>query len=496
MSDLCSICCDKKVKITCFKCNFISCIDCNKTYFMCDDNAVEKEHCMSCRVIWTRSFLTTYFSKKFINDTLKKHREDILLKYEKSLLQNTQEELNNMKEKQKMKEELIVLTELYRYTKELSKYVNAYLRKFYKNHDPTLTYDVDFERFNNMSIELTKHNQELGDREFYLHERVKGNYTQTEERRQFIKHCPRNDCRGFLSNHWKCGICEYYICNLCHEEIGLSKKDEHQCKPENVQMAVIINKSCKSCPKCGVLIFKIDGCDQMWCTKCQTAFSWNTLQIQNGQVHNPHYYEYLASIGMNRDNIRRNDRCADNITSFDIMKFLTSKKIKYNDDLKNIDRAIIHNANVVIHRYNVNNTNKELQNKDLRFKYLNYEIDDAKFKWLLQKREKNIKKKNDIYTVYNSYNETLQTLFNNIITSETQKEYNDHISNIKSWRIWSNTEIEKINKIYDCRLPLILTTFIIADSLVQYENENKDISVILKEKIKKELFKQLPKRAI
>ena len=60
-------------------------------------------------------------------------------------------------------------------------------------------------------------------------------------------------------------------------------------------------KDTKKCPTCYSLIHKIDGCDQMWCTQCKTAFSWNTLKIEN-KVHNPHFYEYLRA---NNHNVPR-----------------------------------------------------------------------------------------------------------------------------------------------------------------------------------------------
>ena len=37
-----------------------------------------------------------------------------------------------------------------------------------------------------------------------------GRSTKTE-RKAFIKRCPADDCRGFLSSQWKCGLCE----NIC-----------------------------------------------------------------------------------------------------------------------------------------------------------------------------------------------------------------------------------------------------------------------------------------
>jgi hypothetical protein len=31
--------------------------------------------------------------------------------------------------------------------------------------------------------------------------------TRTNERSLFVRACPDEDCRGFLSSQWKCGIC-------------------------------------------------------------------------------------------------------------------------------------------------------------------------------------------------------------------------------------------------------------------------------------------------
>lgn len=119
------------------------------------------------------------------------------------------------------------------------------------------------------------------------------------QRREFIMKCANDTCRGFLSSNYKCGTCEKWTCTQCLVVIGTEKDASHICDPNTVETAKAIKSETRPCPKCGTRIFKIDGCDQMWCVMdgCGTAFSWNSGHVVTGTVHNPHYYEWLRRTG-------------------------------------------------------------------------------------------------------------------------------------------------------------------------------------------------------
>jgi hypothetical protein len=104
-----------------------------------------------------------------------------------------------------------------------------------------------------------------------------------------LRACPGAGCRGFLNEIGTCALCTLTVCLKCMEQ----KEDEHACNPETVATVALLVRDTKPCPTCHAPISKIDGCDQMWCTQCQTAFSWRTGQKEVGNVHNPHFYEWM-----------------------------------------------------------------------------------------------------------------------------------------------------------------------------------------------------------
>ena len=110
-------------------------------------------------------------------------------------------------------------------------------------------------------------------------------------------------CRGVQDAFGKCTICLMSTCEFCHER----KDDVHVCDPGVLQSVSTITATCKPCPVCKVYISKVDGCDQMWCTKCKYAYSWKTGQLikETSTFHNPHYFEELTGnlVSTNIDHI-------------------------------------------------------------------------------------------------------------------------------------------------------------------------------------------------
>jgi hypothetical protein len=198
----------------------------------------------ACGKEWTRKFLTETFTKSFVSKEWKKHQTKVLFDQEVALLPATQPLVERQIEKENNLAKISA--------------IDAKIR--------------ELERKKRQIRDLIHYNSKV-----------------VPTASKFVRACPAETCRGFLSSHWKCGLCSRVTCSDCHVLKATDK--EHVCNPDDVATAKLLSKDTKPCPKCSASIFKISGCDQMWCTQCHTAFSWKTGNIET-RIHNPHYYEW------------------------------------------------------------------------------------------------------------------------------------------------------------------------------------------------------------
>ena len=143
------------------------------------------------------------------------------------------------------------------------------------------THQEELHRLRPLFKELKEKHREL-DRKLRLlnkNKTVSGNY---------IIPCPREECLGKLGDEGICGLCHHVFCPSCMKE----KTMNHECQKSDVETIRELRRSTRPCPKCSILIYKSEGCDQMWCVKCHTTFSWKTGAISQGIVHNPHFYQH------------------------------------------------------------------------------------------------------------------------------------------------------------------------------------------------------------
>jgi hypothetical protein len=166
---------------------------------------------MNCEKKWNRETLIEMFSYTFVNKIYKKHRESVLFDQQLSMMEETQtiiEERNKIKQfNQDMRD---IDTEIRR------------LR------------NLKYEKLNNRDATISR-----GATNYY-------------------GHCPVDECKGFITASWECGICETKVCKSCKEM--LTKGHPHECDPNVITTLQQIKKDCRHCPKCKVNIQRIHGC--------------------------------------------------------------------------------------------------------------------------------------------------------------------------------------------------------------------------------------------
>lgn len=103
-------------------------------------------------------------------------------------------------------------------------------------------------------------------------------------------HCLTPNCRGWVEligdveffDCLICGVENCVDCNAIHGnqscedyQANIQRKDD-EIKSEATLRTMVATREGMRCPKCGVMITKIEGCDFMTCTTCKTGICWPT----------------------------------------------------------------------------------------------------------------------------------------------------------------------------------------------------------------------------
>lgn len=371
------------------------------------------------------------FTNAFLTNAYKKHRENILYDREKAWLPATQpmaERVRNEEQRvQRLQEVRSALHEVY---------------KEYYNSNKTFTDDEKIV-FQSRMRELQKQRGELI--EIGLSYRYQESESEPEAQRKFVRQCPNNDCRGFLSTQWKCGLCEQWSCPECHELKGPTRDCEHVCDPNNVETAKLLAKDSKPCPNCQSMIFRIHGCDQMWCTQCNTGFDWKSgRKINSDSIHNPHYFEWQRTQPLRFNHTEPEPRQAhdcDRMIYASVARTLLEKahrcymgnhKIFRGYELKMVEthiRTIIENRDyelpTVVNQNELqrNPEQNEIRfNEQLRINYLNNKITEDQFKMLIQRNDKRRNRDKELKQVFHLQQMAYRDIIYNLIDSITPDE--------------------------------------------------------------------------
>jgi len=414
---------------------------------------------MSCRKGWSREILTTNFTYKFVSKTYKERRENLLYEREKSMMPATQVFVELEKNNRKLTEDIKNFD--LKLVKEQQKYykiANGPLDILAVENGLASEWEASILRIRLAqeqqklvkSLEIDIITQKLIQSQILT--RMNGRAIEVEKR-TFVRACPGNGCKGFLSTAWKCGLCENWSCPTCHELKGLEKDTPHTCNPDSVATAELLSRDSRNCPNCASMIFKINGCDQMWCTQCHTAFSWRTGRIETHVIHNPHYYEYQRTHG----GLARQPGdipCGGLPDWHQFHHFLTGIYGTPNYTLiSNAFRSHGHCQYVIIPRYTVDARN---ENRDLRIKFMIGDLDEDTFKRKIQQREKSNNRKNDIRQVVEMYNTVLVDIIQNFVENRNVKGMVDNLSGLRDHY---NGALEKIQFCYKCSVPIITPQF-------------------------------------
>ena len=432
-------------------CAFESCRLCVRKYILGSGSTAQ---CMNCKKPFTRHFLIGNLTRSWCDNAYAIYKNGLLLDTEKARCPENMQEAANYKK-------IIPL-------EQKKKVLQSERAKLYM-------------ALRQMDQDIYRHTR-------LIHNFKNFNMVKKEKKKKFIRRCPVNECKGFLSTRWKCELCNTQVCNKCLEvKINIEEDAnyaaaEHVCKEADIKTAELLKTDTKPCPSCGEMIMKISGCDQMWCPSCKNAWSWARGVVVHGVIHNPHYYEFQRQT--NNGHIPRNlgdVPCGGLPDHYNWrMKVLhkrtsSAQREKWTPAIRNLF-MILNNLHRKANHYQyviINPLTDKLthlrDNKQLRVLYMVDVLKESNFKQKLGVRDIEIEKIMSVLQIYQLFNtiltENIISIYNidrptNGVVEELELvEVARCLRNIEDARYYVNRELSKIAFLYKRAIKIITCEF-------------------------------------
>lgn len=428
----CEICSEKMCDNFRVVCPFCCVEICEKCFQYSITMELKSPNCIYCKKNLSIEFVLSNNETKWCKEVFIPFFENLCLEKEKSYLIDTMPKYKKMVQIREIKKDIKALKSDKTIEKNITK---KFKDEFDINSRKQLEEFKKSENFVNfLKLEIAKKdtkknllNNELDRLQDSSNKNMKG-----EKKTSYICNCPNQKCRGFITENFNCEICKLEICKLCMVE----KKKNHNCNRDDIESAQLIKDSSKPCPKCYVPIFKISGCNQMFCTNCHVVFDWKTLAIDKGNVHNAHYFDWMLNQNNNSDVNLEEIACGDILEIYRNVYFSLSKNFNHLDmdyyySVQKIRKVL--ETNRVVHGEIIPDIriklNTEEKFEDYRIQYLDNSISEKTWKSRIAKDTINNEKYKSLIEVFEMYvtvtSDFIRQLgFEKITVNSFNKNYN------------------------------------------------------------------------
>lgn len=396
--------------IACQHCAQTACAQCWEQYFMSDNPIIFRPRCMmpDCRREFISDFLRANFTNHFLTHKLRERQAGILSDISANYMPQTQQVVGIQD---------IVDTKHIKIREYREEIANISLK------------------INELYAEINTYRDTISG--------ITNNNGKKSIEYTFTQKCPVDDCAGYLSNVSDanisktikyCSLCKKHTCIDCNATVTIDTPDEHTCDPDARRTLAEIKKHAKPCPKCGVYISKTDGCNDMFCSLCNTAFRYDTGIIQT-RNSNPLYADYVRRMGTGAvapaatATVAATNQCCMEIAHehANVIKTRLTQmiKIRVTDANKKrvdyISNAISHTINLVYHcdtrRREVFRFHERLESLyntpeayNLRLSLLYKQINDTYYNSELYRMCKTNDKNRDISNILDMYSQSLRDI--------------------------------------------------------------------------------------